>query len=363
MPVVLAGLVDSDPALAEQLRNPLLLALFTQVIGDSDGPPPDASALRERLYPLALDRALDRAPALVGSARARSTAGARWLAAAMARAGVTELWLEDMQASWLPTHGQRAAAYGLGVGAAYTLSIGVNLLASVIAQQPWYSGLFFGVIAVTAAFVIQGGLRVVPMEAMRWSWPRVRTWIPRNIALGVVTGGLHGIFFDFWADLMLGVATGLLGLSVIGLVPAGRERRGNPGDGLVESLRNSLMVAPLIGVVIGVPVGYLVLPLARPLASAGSMYYTHPNPELAWAVTMGTSAAVTSLFITGFLAPLMHLALRLVIAAASPLPLRLRPWLDDLTDRDILHRVGGGWMFRHATFRAWLAGDVSPKSL
>lgn len=34
------------------------------------------------------------------------------------------------------------------------------------------------------------------------------------------------------------------------------------------------------------------------------MYHTHPNPALAWAVTMGTS--------------------------------------------------GGGWLFRHATFRAWL---------
>lgn len=102
------------------------------------------------------------------------------------------------------------------------------------------------------------------------------------------------------------------------------------------------------------PVGYLVLPLARPLASAGSMYHTHPNPELAWAVTMGCSAAVTSLFITGFLAPLMHLALRVVVALSTPLPLHLGPWLDALANRDILYRVGGGWMFRHATFRAWL---------
>jgi hypothetical protein len=77
---------------------------------------------------------------------------------------------------------------------------------------------------------------------------------------------------------------------------------------------------------------------------------------MAWAVTMGTSAAVTSLFITGFLAPIMHIALRLVLATSSPLPFRLTPWLDDLASRGLLHRVGGGWVFRHATLRAWLAG-------
>ena len=71
---------------------------------------------------------------------------------------------------------------------------------------------------------------------------------------------------------------------------------------------------------------------------------------------MGTSAAVTSLFITGFMAPTMHLALRLVLAATSPLPLRLGPWLDELAARGLLHRIGGGWVFRHATLRAWLAG-------
>jgi serine/threonine protein kinase len=361
-PARVAALVRGDAALAEQLRNPFLLTLFTQLAGELDAPSVDGGALRERLYSLSLAHSLDRAPRLSGEQRERATAAVRWLAAAMTRGGVTELWLEEMQAGWMPRRSQRVAAYALGMGAAFSLSIAVNLAAARVAQQPWYSGLFFGVIAVVAAFVIQGGVRIVPMEAMRWSWPRLRTWIPRNLLLGIVTGGLHGSFFDLVPDLMLGVATGLLGLSVIGLVPAGRERRVNPGDGLAESLRNSLLVAPLIGLVIGVPVGYVVLPLARPFASAASMYHTHPNPELAWAVTMGTSAAVTSLFITGFLAPVMHAALRLTIAATSPLPLRLTPWLDTLADRDLLHRVGGGWVFRHSTFRAWLyAGGVEPR--
>ena len=78
----------------------------------------------------------------------------------------------------------------------------------------------------------------------------------------------------------------------------------------------------------GVPVGYVVLPLVRPLAAPTSMYHTHPDPSLAWAVTMGTSVTVTSLCITGFLAPLMHGALRLVLAWTTPLPLRLPRWLD-----------------------------------
>lgn len=46
-----------------------------------------------------------------------------------------------------------------------------------------------------------------------------------------------------------------------------------------------------------------------------------------------------------------------VLAATTPLPLRLTLWRDRLAARDLLHRVGGGWVFRHATFRAWLAGE------
>lgn len=349
------ALVKRDPALAEALRSPLLLALFSQLAGDLDADALEPDALRERLYSLTLERALDRAPALDPGKRRRIESGLRWLASAMSRASVTELWLEEMQASWLPTRAQRTFAIALGVSAAFAISIGINLAASVVAQQPWYSGLFFGVVAAAAALVIQGGFRIVPMEAMRWSWARVRRFIPVNLALGVAMGAAHGYFFDFWADLLLGIATGVFGLSVIGLVPEGRERRVDPGDGLVESLRNGLLVSPVIGFVIGAPVGYLVLPLARPLAAPTSMYHVHPNPELSWAVTLGTSAAVTSLFITGVLAPLMHAALRLTIAWTSPLPLGLVAWLDELADRDLMNRVGGGFLFRHPTLRAWLA--------
>lgn len=351
----LSELVAADPVLAEQLRNPLLLALYRQLAGELVREGPDPGALREGLYEAALAHALDQPPPLDSTQRRVERERLHVLAAMMERAGVSELWLEELQASWLPTFSGRALAVGLGLAVAYGISIGLNLGAAVVARQPWTSGLFFGVLAVSAALVIQGGVRIVPMERMGWSWRRVRTWFPRLLLLGVLTGGLHGLFFDFWADLILGVATGVLGLSVIGLQPAGRVRRVNPGDGLLESLRNSLLVAPLIGLVIGAPVGFLALPLARPLASLDSMYHTHPNPELAWAVTMGTSAAVTSLFITGFTAPLMHATLRLTLWMTSPLPLRLQPWLDSLVARDLIHRVGGGWTFRHATLLAWLA--------
>lgn len=351
----LTALVENDAALVDHLRSPLLLALFTQLASDLEADELDGAALRDRLYSATLTHALDRPRRLSPDERAGFEQGLRWLASSMSRAAVTELWLEEMQASWLPSRWQRVAAVLLGATAAFTLSIAVNLGAAAVAMQPWYSGLFFGIVAAAAAFVIQGGFAVRPMEAMRWSWGRVWTWVPRNLALGVVMGAAHGMFSDFWPDLMLGVATGIFGLSVIGLVPAGRERRVNPGDGLLESLRNGLLVSPLIGLVIGGPVGYLVLPFARRYAAPTSMYHVHPNPELSWAVTLGTSAAVTSLFITGFLAPIMHGALRLVVAWSTPLPLRLVPWLDELTERDLLNRVGGGFLFRHPTLRAWLA--------
>jgi predicted Ser/Thr protein kinase len=349
--------IHEDPALAEALRSPLLLSLFLEL--PAEAPAAGQGDLRERLYARALDHALERPPAVMGPARARLTVQVQALAALLERAGVSGLWLEDMQVGWLPGRRARGLAYALGLGPVYLLSLLVNLGASRLAQLPWASGLFFGLLAPTAALVIHGGAWVAPMERMGWSWARVRQWIPRLLALGLVTGGLHGLFYDLWADLILGLATGLLGVSVIGLVPAGRERRATPGSGLWESARTSLRVAPLIGLIIGAPVGYFVLPFAAPLAEAGSMYHTHPDPARAWALTMGTSAMVTSLFITGMLAPALHLGLRGALALCTPLPLALGDWAEALAERGLLRRVGGGWVFRHATLRAWLARQAA----
>jgi hypothetical protein len=59
------------------------------------------------------------------------------------------------------------------------------------------------------------------------------------------------------------------------------------------------------------------------------------------------------------LAPALHLGLRGALALCTPLPLALGDWAEALAERGLLRRVGGGWVFRHATLRAWLARQAA----
>ena len=193
------------------------------------------------------------------------------------------------------------------------------------------------------------------MEAMRWSWRRFWTWVPANVGMGTLAGFANSrISGEPQADMLLGAITGLLGMSMIGLVPAGRERRVRPNEGMRESIRNACIVAPLVGLLLFVGVGYVAVPLVTPMTGPDSMYHTFADPRLTWGLTMGVAGGYATWLATGMWAPLAHGVLRLLLAWKTPLPLDLAAWLDDWARRDLLRRVGGGWMFRHQTFRAWL---------
>ena len=83
--------------------------------------------------------------------------------------------------------------------------------------------------------------------------------------------------------------------------------------------------------------------------------YPGINVPVMYAVQLSTIVATALSLLYGGISVIMHGAVRLVLAATSPLPLRLVRWLDDATRRGLLRRVGGGYMFMHATMLRTLA--------
>jgi hypothetical protein len=351
----LQALLGHDSEVAEQLRNPLLLTLFLLLREELGAAVFEPEGLRERLYEAALAHALAVPPAVPEAERGPAVAGLEWLAQTMGRVGVTELWLEELQMSWLPTRGLRVLGTVLALLVALLGAIAVNLPAAWIGGQPTALGLVWATASAGSAFAILRGLRIVPMEAMRWSWRRFWTWVPANVGMGTLAGFANSrISGEPQADMLLGAITGLLGMSMIGLVPAGRERRVRPNEGMRESIRNACIVAPLVALLLFVGVGYVAVPLVTPMTGPESMYQTFADPRLTWGLTMGVAGGYATWLATGMWAPLAQGVLRLLLAWKTPLPLKLEAWLDDWARRDLLRRVGGGWMFRHQTFRTWL---------
>jgi hypothetical protein len=74
-----------------------------------------------------------------------------------------------------------------------------------------------------------------------------------------------------------------------------------------------------------------------------------------WTMTFSIPGAAIGALAYGGYACLSHLALRLVLWWKSYLPWRLVPFLDYCTERIVLRKVGGGYIFVHRLLLEYFA--------
>ena len=296
-----------------------------------------------------VERALARPPRLGERGQARLLAGLGWLAATLRRAGTSDLWLERVQADWLPTAGQRRAAQGLGVALLAAIALVWNGAVSELAGRRPVVGVMLGLIAVVVAVILNRGLRIRPREALRWSWRASLRRLPLMLALGVASGLVLGLVYIAWVNVVLCLFAAVALAVTLGLEPRDAETRIRAAQGLRQSLTTALSVAAGTGLLAGLAVGYGGVSLVLPHVGPESTLLHMADPRLSLFLSAGGFAALVSGFAYGGAAVTLHLAVRLVIAVRSPLPFRLATWLDRAADRGLLRRVGGGWMFLHQT--------------
>jgi len=75
---------------------------------------------------------------------------------------------------------------------------------------------------------------------------------------------------------------------------------------------------------------------------------------------LGLYATHIVFYLRGGFALVQHAVLRFLLAATGALPWRLRSFLDECADREILRRVGAGYMFRHHLLQESLGNAVAP---
>lgn len=343
---------EAPPTLDPALRTPLLLRLLETGAGalPSGDPLP---WLHGRFVQHAFDRR--------GVAPERQRAlreGLGFLARAMTRSDRSELWLEQLEAHWVLDGGLRPAAQALGVLLLAAVCLLVNVPIGHLVDGDAVSGLIFGLCSVPMVLAFNRGLRIQPVERLRFSWRRLVRLAPLSLGLGIAGGAVYGLFYVVWVNVVFGAAAGLVTLVTVAFEPAFQEGSIRPNQGIRQSLVNGLAIG-LLGLVLGaVTLGYVAVPLMLPHLDARSTLVGLPHPERSAAAVAGPLLGVIAGMVHGGLAVLMHVAVRLVLALSGRLPLRLVPFLDEAVDLALLRRIGGGYIFPHRTLQAYFAAEA-----
>ncbi len=147
-------------------------------------------------------------------------------------------------------------------------------------------------------------------------------WLPARIVFGFITGALHS---DEVSD-----------------------RRIPNQDILVTARRVLLLIGWTLGVILG---GHL---------AASQVSMTRHNRLLYYAIEFLFLAIPSLLMLLsvhlGGLVVTRHYALRALLAVRGVLPMRLGGFLDAASERMLLRRVGGGYVFLHRLLAEYLAG-------
>lgn len=342
------GIVEvfgADPGRLDNVRNPLVLSLLAE-----SGSTARAGGDGLDVYGRYVRHALAQAPK---SERARIEDGLGWLAAAMGRKQASDLWLEQLDSSWLGPGWERWAAVALGIATIATLQ--VALVAGVLSAvgRPRAVVVIATMAAVVTTAILTRGYRVRPMEAVTWSWRRAARRMPLNMTLGAAAGALVGLPGNFAAYLALGVLGAVTLTLMAALEPSDRETRVRPNEGVLRSVRYGIVFSLLFAPTTAALFGYGLWPYLASQPDNGLSSWADARLRL----TLGVTSYGVAVFfmLQGGAAAILHGALRVMLALRTPLPLDLARFLDACAERGLLRRVGGGYIFLHRTLLEYFA--------
>ena len=266
----------------------------------------------------------------------------------------------------------------LGTGGVYALLIG-EVNRNVIIYSAIIS-LYYGV-----TFGFGGGTRLIPglgrdiqpVETVFWSWSNVGQEFAGNMRKGLTVGlavmgcaivaisgassFFYGAEYGLRYGLVYGCIVGLVGAvaSVLtGMLNSGwsgsvltEDQLFRPNEGISSSLRNAAFAACLFGPLGGVTSG-LVCGLAFGLIGGLAGW---PILAAGFALIFGIVFAVDFALIYGGIAWIEHYLLRWYLWRADFLPWNVVAFLNYASERILLNKIGGGYLFSHRLLQEYLA--------
>jgi DNA polymerase III delta prime subunit len=384
---VLRQILREDKDLFELARRPLMLAIFTLAYHGETSVDLPATTTGDD-YPHALFRQyvkymLTRRMQLQQGTEEQMRRWLTYFATQLHRQQQTIFAVEELQPAWLPE--RYRSWYRWGMVFAYSLTFGV-LFGPIFALAFGSAyGLLYGTLdrlAFGAAFGlvlgVVGGLigglvfglvfrqhqTIQPAEIAAWSWTSAR----RGLLVGVVGGLAFGLVGGLVGWLVVGPTGGFvvgcvaecimgpLGGLVGGLSPMQMPERLSlsPNEGIWRSGRRGLFAVLLLMLFVGIAAGLIV---GRLGPSINNLAY-----GLVFGLVFGSMGGLIFGLAfglvggrTGLAAFLQHFVLRFFLWRLGLLPWDLVAFLDEATERLLLRRVGGSYIFVHRLLRDVLA--------
>ncbi|WP_420642133.1 NACHT domain-containing protein [Candidatus Leptofilum sp.] len=281
-----------------------------------------------------------------------------WLAQKMSQFNRTIFFLEGLQPNWLPREQQRHFVSGLRnrlVGLFVLIGVLIGLLGLMIADwRALLAGLGVGLLtgSLLAGFRLLlvwarvSWFRIETVETLNWRWLRGLVGGGLGAAGGAVLGSLLWLAGRSWelspAWILLLALLGFVSQFVAHAVERDETKmRTVPGQGFVRSAQNGRLVGALTGVgtAVMLGLGWLVSNLLNWSLS----WQTFLLFALGATLYLGISAGLAY----GGLAAWQQRQLSRVLAENQLIPEDFLPFLDYAAERNLLRKVGGGYMFVH----------------
>jgi DNA polymerase III delta prime subunit len=360
-----------DPQLWELLESPLLLSIVTLTY---QGMPASAvraigsaEERRRHLFASYVALMLERRVRQGSSTPAQTLRWLAWLARSMRDHDQSVFYLEQLQPDWLPSRRQQ-----------WLVTTGPAVILGILVTIAMYSSLrYFSILAglVIGAFARRRTIR--PVERLEWSrsgyWRRLSARFRWGLLVGAALGALS-VLSD-WVNripedaiiegespppLTLGTSlrdillTALAAGSIAGVIGGFvtrsiSPRQAVPNQGIRRSTRRALLVL-LFGFAIGI---VFIIPVMATLVADFPGGEMRPMDYVGLALFVGSIAAFVPILLmpiilwAGAQASLQHLVLRLLLVRNKAAPWKYVRFLDEASDRLLLRKVGGGYVFVH----------------
>ena len=332
----------------ELAESPLMLSLMPLAYGGVTAETLSAAESvddgRDRLLGAYVAKVFERRPVSVTEAYEKAQA-VHWLsfiAQGLDSHNQTIFRLEELQPTWLSTKNRRTQYFlivKLIVGLIYGLIVG--LIVGLIAEL--MDGLIIGLIYGLIGGLVGKNIRIWDKEVFTPSSPNQQWQTGKD---GLLVGLVFGVIIGLIADPFLGLIVGLTFWSSVILrfemkvIPSQRPK---PNHGLFKIQKGQVISGAVIGL----------------LAGLLSALFTGLTDGLTDNLIGGFVAGIVFGLVFGLGNLISHYMIRYFLAKDGLLPFpwsslrkknrdrELIAYLDSMTDRWLLRRVGNGWVFRH----------------
>jgi hypothetical protein len=379
--------LQTDPLLHELVTTPLMLTVLLLAHGGQSLPEVHAQTIEQRraaLFDAYIRQMLEQRPLEPQYPAAPALRTLWWLAQGMRTLHRTEFLLDDVQpAEVLSPRGLRwyrwlVRACFLLIGLLSIGSAGAVIMCVLGWLEDGQRGAVIGAIVGVYLGICMGGIgagmytgflldldEIVRHERLKWSWTAIwrgRGWL-------VYTAATNGLLIAAFGWLRSGavaaLASGLLGAALMGLIVGARlglqpqdlARQVAPLMGIRASLRTGVAIAVLNGISLALGLGLifaLITALSRrSLIEVGGIAGVGAIMGLTIGLAMGLGGGVGSF--------VQHYALRAILRIGGLLPWRAVDFLDALSSRLFLERIGAVYRFRHRQLHDHIANLTAEK--